>query len=203
MALCSRAAPGTSHLRQGTRKHDAVKVSLTVHDSLCAVVSDGTGSASHERRRRFAGFSRLIQPLSRVVREKRPPAERRPSHVQGRRLRDRLGRAASNRNIEGRQFAATFVVLAIRGDKALCRQIGDGAVVARRDSERETLSAPVSGELASTTFFVADKPQVRRGPVERTRDTTLSRCFPTASSRWRWSSRRWRPRLASLSRCCG
>ncbi len=72
-----------------------------------------------------------------------------------------MGRAASNRNVERRQLAATLVLLAVCGDEALCLHIGDGAVVARKGSQWETVSTPESGEFASTTFFVTDDPEAR------------------------------------------
>jgi hypothetical protein len=76
-------------------------------------------------------------------------------------LRDRLTVIAEKRGLTRRQFAATLVLLAIKGNTLLALQIGDSAMVGRREGRWEAICWPENGEFASTTFFVTDDPVVR------------------------------------------
>jgi hypothetical protein len=73
-------------------------------------------------------------------------------------LRDHLAIVASRRALVRRQFAATLAMLVIKGGECLALQIGDSALVARRDGIWEAICWPENGEFASTTFFLTDDP---------------------------------------------
>ncbi|OJU59431.1 MAG: serine/threonine protein phosphatase [Altererythrobacter sp. 66-12] len=152
---------GTSHLGSGTRKQDAYTVSRLPGDALCLVVSDGAGSASHGGQ----GASLVCRSLTANLRawfrahNGLPDDEQVMAWIDE--LRDRLAIVAGQRALTRRQFAATLVLLAVKGEELLALQIGDSAMVGRREGRWEAICWPENGEFASTTFFVTDDPQVR------------------------------------------
>ena len=152
---------GTSHLRNGTRKQDAYAVSPLSGKGLCLVVSDGAGSASHGGQ----GASLVCRSLTTNLRVWFATHDRLPDDEQVMawvdELRDRLAIVAEARGLTRRQFAATLVLLAIWGGEILALQIGDSAMVGRREGRWEAICWPENGEFASTTFFVTDDPEVR------------------------------------------
>ena len=161
---------GTSHQRLATRKQDAHGVRLGAH-TLCAVVSDGAGSASHGGegaslvcRHLLLAFNAWLTEHSRL-----PDQETVQSWIDE--LRDRLSVAADHRGLTRRQFAATLVMLVIFDDQVMTLQVGDSALVGRNTAGTwEALCWPKNGEFASTTYFVTDDPEARlyvtRRPLE-------------------------------------
>lgn len=157
---------GTSHIRLGTRKQDALKA-FTVdgedgHEILCAMVSDGAGSAQYGGE----GASLTCRILSQAVRQHfsktnlMPSAEEVWSWIDA--IRDRMQLAAENRGVVRKSFACTLVMLITRLDESIIVHIGDGAVVARNQTgEWKALTWPENGEYASSTYFITDDPEPR------------------------------------------
>jgi hypothetical protein len=152
---------GTSHLRAGTRKQDAYTVKVLAGDALCVVVSDGAGSASHGGQ----GASLVCRLLSTAFRDWIAKHADLPEDEQIREwidmVRDRLSLVAERHGLTKRQFASTLILLVARGTDLLTLQIGDSALVGRRDGAWEALCWPENGEFASTTYFVTDDPEPR------------------------------------------
>ncbi len=71
-------------------------------------------------------------------------------------LRDLLVIVATRRALDRRQFAATLAMLVIKDGEFLAMQIGDSAMVARRDGVWEAICWPENGEFAASTFFITD-----------------------------------------------
>jgi len=161
---------GTSHQRLGTRKQDAYGVRLNAH-ALCAVVSDGAGSASYGGEGASIVCRHLLLAFTTWLAEHvRLPAEETVKCWLDD-LRDRLSQVASKRGLTRRDFAATLVMLVLFDDQLMTLQVGDSAIVGRKsDGTWEALCWPESGEFASTTYFVTDDPEIRlriaRGPLE-------------------------------------
>lgn len=156
---------GTSHQRLGTRKQDAYAIHPLNHGALCAVVSDGAGSASHGGE----GASLTCHALLSMFRVWFLDHDRLPDEEHVRcwmdDLRDRLATAASKRELPRRQFAATLALLVVHEAEILALHVGDSAVVGRRQGMWEALCWPENGEFASTTYFVTDDPGVRLNVV--------------------------------------
>jgi Protein phosphatase 2C len=72
--------------------------------------------------------------------------------------RDQIRAAATRRNQDAREFAATLVCILAGEDETVVLHIGDGAAVLNIEGEWTVPSWPESGEYASTTFFVTDDP---------------------------------------------
>ena len=145
----------------GTRKQDAFCVRRINPYTFCAVVSDGAGSASYGGQ----GASILCRSLMTNFRtwferhDYLPDGEAIMCWID--RVRDRLSEAASQRGVTRRQFAATLVMLVVFKDRVLALQIGDSALVARKEGVWDAVCWPENGEFASTTYFVTDDPEVR------------------------------------------
>lgn len=152
---------GTSHLKAGTRKQDAYSVKILKDDTLCLVLSDGAGSASHGGQ----GASLACRLLSTEVRQWAESQGRLPTKNEILdwidMVRDRISLIAERRGLTKRQFASTLILLIVRGDETLALQIGDSALVARKDGLWEALCWPENGEFASTTYFLTDDPEPR------------------------------------------
>lgn len=163
-AVASRI--GTSHLRGGTRKQDAYSISRLPKGGMCLVVSDGAGSASHGGQ----GASLVCRIMTGNFRswfamhDCFPDGERTMAWIDE--LRDRLAIIAQKRGLARRQFAATLVMLVIKDCDILALQIGDSAMVGRREGRWEAICWPENGEFASTTYFVIDDPEVRLRTVK-------------------------------------
>jgi len=139
-------------------------------DTLCVVVSDGAGSASHGGE----GASIVCRMLTRAIGDWIAAERGLPSDELVRdgmdALRDTIALAAERRGLTKRQFASTLIALIVRGDELLALQVGDSALIARRGGRWEALCWPENGEFASTTYFVTDDPEPRLNIVRGVND---------------------------------
>jgi len=161
----SASRTGTSHLRRGIRKQDACTTQRLAptggRDGILSIVSDGAGSASHGGQ----GASLVCRILSLRVRqwclkEAGLPADDEVTAWIDE-VRDRVGAVAAKNGLQPRDFAATLVLLLVVEDQILTLQVGDSAMAGRCLGTWESICWPVSGEYASTTYFVTDDPEPR------------------------------------------
>lgn len=161
---------GTSHQRLGTRKQDAYGVRQKAR-ALCAVVSDGAGSASRGGEGASLVCRHFLLAFNAWFGDHTELPDKETVRYWMDELRDRLGAAAAQRELTRRQFAATLVMLVVFDDQIMTLQVGDSALVGRKiDGTWEALCWPENGEFASTTYFVTDDPAARlhvsRRPLE-------------------------------------
>ncbi len=152
---------GTSHIRLGTRKQDALRCFLAGGEAavLCAIICDGAGSATFGGE----GASLICRVLSGSLRSHFRVARGLPadevvwSWIDF--ARDRLAIAAEGRETRRQAFASTLVMLVAALEGVLVVHVGDGAAVARDNAGAwHSLSWPENGEYASTTYFLTDDP---------------------------------------------
>lgn len=161
---------GTSHRRAGSRKQDAFTVRVPAPETLCVIVSDGAGSASHGGE----GASLVCRMLSTAVCAWLAGDEGLPTDAQIYAwidcVRDRIALVAGKRGFTKRDFASTLIALVVCGDEVLALQVGDSALVARKGGQWGALCWPENGEFASTTYFVTDDPEPRLRITRKTND---------------------------------
>ena len=128
---------------------------------MCVIVSDGAGSASHGGE----GASLVCRLLAGVLHSWFTAHDDLPGDEQVKNwittVRNQIVLVAEKRGLTKRQFAATLVLLVVKGDELLALQVGDSALVARKSGKWEAICWPENGEFASTTFFITDDPEAR------------------------------------------
>jgi hypothetical protein len=154
------SAIGTSHSKLQLPCQDScVVIEVTRQGEsafVVAIASDGAGSARYAQTGAEIACERasnhiaelLVDPLSEIEAID-------PRGVLGA-IRTAIGEAAAATQSSMRDFACTVVGSVIGREKALYFQIGDGAIVARRNDALECVFWPEGGEYANMTFFVTD-----------------------------------------------
>lgn len=166
----SASVVGRSHIQNGDRLQDAYAVSELDNGWIFAVVSDGAGSA------KFGAFgawltcrSLLVQFREWVHENSELPTDEDLSDWIDE-LRRRISAIAAHRGTVPRQFAATLVAIVVAPDEAVTLQIGDSAIVGRKNGEWNVLCWPENGEYASSTYFVTDDPEPRLNIIRHSRE---------------------------------
>lgn len=151
---------GTSHARNDTRRQDAFSCSIDRDSGIfVAVLSDGAGSCLMGGEGASLVCRGLLSLAMAQVRSGRLPSDNMiASWVDI--IRARIAKAAENRCLQSRDFAATLILVVSSGFNTVVAHIGDGCVVLQCAETSNWISAswPDNGEYASTTFFVTDEP---------------------------------------------
>ena len=157
----SASVTGTSHLRLSLPCQDNCFVTdiegADGHQWLIAIASDGAGSAS----RAEVGAELASEVGGRFLFS--AVAEKGAELVEAMALdvlsaiRDAIAAEALRVGCGVRDFACTLVGAVVGPQRALFFQVGDGAVVVRRENSLECVFWPESGEYANMTYFVTDE----------------------------------------------
>ena len=161
------SAAGTAHEQTRTPCQDyAYTATASARDGtqyLIALASDGAGSALYsEAGSRLAcesGGAFLLEYLSHEGHLGRSVLNQGLATACLEHIRSTLENAVSEMHGTGaalRDFACTLVGLVAGPKHALAFQIGDGAVVIRRNGELAPVFWPDAGEYANMTYFVTD-----------------------------------------------
>ena len=128
---------------------------------MCAVVSDGAGTAPYGGPGAWIVCRELLSQAGRwsATSSGLPDDQVIFDWVDA--IRDRITRAAERRGSAPRQFAATMAAVVAADSETLVMQVGDSVVAGRTDGNWTVPLWPETGEYASTTYFVTDSPAAR------------------------------------------
>ncbi|HEY5211945.1 MAG TPA: PP2C family serine/threonine-protein phosphatase [Acidobacteriaceae bacterium] len=188
---------GVSHEKANVRLQDAFKcfIASAPSNPIVIVVSDGAGTAPFGGE----GASLICRALTVCTRQYFSAVDTLPtddllaSWLKD--ARELVNVAASRRNVDSRDFAATLIFLISSGAESVVLHVGDGCAVLR-DEETSSWIAPVwpfHGEYASTTAFVTDDPSPEVCIVRHLRPITAISVFSDGLERLALDLRARRP----------
>jgi len=162
-ASCS----GTSHQKSGQPCQDyalANVVQAGGESVLVAACADGAGSARFSDVGSRLVSDRLVRQISQALengfRVEQIDKEQFLSWC--RVVRTDLEREALAKDVPGRELACTLLLAAVGEKAAAFAQLGDVAIVVRKDGVYRTVFWPQSGEYVNTTNFLTDAEWERR-----------------------------------------
>ncbi|MCC7052238.1 MAG: protein phosphatase 2C domain-containing protein [Gemmatimonadaceae bacterium] len=159
---------GTSHVDSGTPCQDACEFAIlrAGDDAVAAIVTaDGAGSSAHSDEGAELACAALLGEVSDYLDGYELSAI--DSQVVEEwfvRVHQAVTERAAELNVQVRELACTLLLGVVGMNRAVCAQIGDGAIVVN-DATAEGGYAPVtwpqSGEYANQTFFATDQEALR------------------------------------------
>ena len=160
---------GKSHLKKNTPCQDNHSF-MSGKDMGIAVVADGAGSKSHSH----LGSKLLVNKLKKyVIKNFDEFYKCNYSEARDRIMNfmiSELKYKSSKLKISFESMATTILFVAIKKGKFIFGHIGDGMIVALKNNELITASAPENGEFANQTFFVhpklMEKMKLGKGEIE-------------------------------------
>lgn len=160
-------ARGRGHAQDGTCGQDRTGyLSRGGVQALC--LADGAGSAPHSEH----GAEALVYEGCRLLAERFTDFVTSEDGVQVKldilqRLRDRLKEIAGRREWELKDLAATFLAVAVSGDRFVVVHVGDGVIGYMKNGELRVASAPDNSEFANQTTFVTSETATARMRLAR------------------------------------
>lgn len=145
---------GRGHALNGTRGQDRTAyLSRGGVQVLC--LSDGAGSAEHSE----IGAQTLVEAGCELLASRFGEFAASNDGVDvkltiARHLEERLTDVAIRLNVPVRDLAATFLAVAVAGDRFLVVHVGDGVVGFVKEGNAEVVSGPDNSEFANQTTFV-------------------------------------------------
>jgi hypothetical protein len=155
-------ARGHGHALDGTRGQDRTGyLSRGGIQALC--LADGAGSATHSEH----GAEALVHEGCRLLAERFTDFVTSEDGLQVKldilqRLRDRLKAIAGHREWELKDLAATFLAVAVSGDRFVVVHVGDGVIGYMKNGELRVASTPDNSEFANETTFVTSEDAMAR-----------------------------------------
>jgi hypothetical protein len=132
---------------------------VTGRSLLVLVCSDGAGSAEFAEEGARIACDRFVQLVEREYPDGDVALDvgRERAFEWCEAIRQSLRSRADELSVPVRQLACTFLAALVSNGNAIFIQVGDGAIVIRRDDEYAPVFWPQSGEFAGTTNFITDE----------------------------------------------
>lgn len=152
---------GTAHKASGQPCQDHAiveQVGESGEEFLLIACADGASSASMAEEGAVVACQVAIRELKVELRRNQEDllANESPLHQLFAGIRSSLANEANSRGAPIREFACTLLAGVVCPGKAAFFQVGDGAIVVRRDNRLSAVFWPQSGEYANTTNFLTD-----------------------------------------------
>jgi hypothetical protein len=151
-----------AHVADGTPCQDASRVRVLgdhADATLVACVADGAGSAKHSAFGSTIACDSIINGTSAFFDSRGSLADLKLDDVVGwcEDARTKIGEDVLLHGTDMREFATTLCGAIVSADRSHFFQIGDGAIVAKRNGVCGVVFWPQSGEYANTTNFLTSK----------------------------------------------
>lgn len=160
--VAASSVTGSSHAGRGESGQDfcrAGSVRIADNEYFIGLVADGAGSTTDGGRGAEIACDALHASILETIRQDSDISA--VTDEQVRRWivssRDRIAAEAQAGGKKTRDFACTILGAVAGSSHALFFQIGDGAIVIRREGTYQTVFWPEQGEYANTTFFLSDE----------------------------------------------
>lgn len=147
------AVQGRGHIKEKIPCQDKTHVLHENDTSICAL-ADGAGSASLSH----IGAEAVVQTICQILVEKfdsyfnENDAER-VRQALHRQVIDQLSQEASLHNCQLQDLASTLLFVAVKDDRYLIGQLGDGIIAYMRDGMIRLASQPLKEEFVNVTLF--------------------------------------------------
>ena len=195
-------ARGRGHLLDGTRGQDRTGyLSRGGVQAMC--LADGAGLAPHSEH----GAEALVNEGCRLLAGQFTDFVTSDDGLQVKLdilqcLRNRLKAIAGRRECELEDLAATFLAVAVSGNRFIIVHVGDGVIGYVTNGELRVASAPDNDEFANQTTFVtsrdaASRMRLSRGSLDGVSGFVLM-SDGTASSLYNWRTKELAPAWAKL-----
>jgi hypothetical protein len=165
--ILNASCAGTSHLKSGQPCQDHASADVVEagdERALVAACADGAGSAAFSEVGARLACARIVQQITGAVENGLQVGQIDRAQVLQwcRAVRADLEAEAQGREVPMRELACTLLLAVVGKTAAAFAQIGDGAIVVRKDDAYQAAFWPQSGEYVNTTNFLTDTEWERR-----------------------------------------
>jgi serine/threonine protein phosphatase PrpC len=157
IAMFDLAMQGRGHIRDNIPCQDKT-ATLERHGVHCITLADGAGSA----RLSHFGAQAIVNNIAELLCESfdnfySSPTAGEVNHSIANYVIEILNKTAEEYSCELQDLSSTLLFVAVKGDKYIAGQVGDGIIALCREGKLKIAYKPDSGEFINTTHFTTSK----------------------------------------------